>query len=48
VLPVPIRMVKLLNRSPQSKMGSRNEEQEVGAAAGVRDGLGEPGASAAE
>ena len=42
------RMVKILNRSPQGKIGGRHEEQEVGAAAGVRDGLGEPGASAAE
>ena|SRR5579872_975225 len=32
----------------ESKIGSRHEEQEVGATAGVRDWLGEPGASAAE
>jgi len=37
------RMVKILNCSPQSKIGSRHEQQEVGAAADVRDGLGEPG-----
>ena len=38
-------MIKILNRSTQSKIGSRHEEQ---AAAGVRDGRGEPGAFAAE
>jgi hypothetical protein len=38
-------MVKILDRSPHSKIGSRHEEQEVSAAAGVRDGLGESGAS---
>jgi cytochrome c len=42
------RMVKILNRSPQSKIGSRHEEQEVDTAAGVCDGLGESGASPAD
>jgi hypothetical protein len=32
----------------QSNIGSLNEGQEMGAIAGVRDGLGEPGAVAAE
>jgi transposase-like protein len=32
----------------QSKIDDRHEEQEVGATAGVRDGLCQPGASAAE
>ena len=38
-------MVKILSRSPESKIGSRHEEQEVGATAGVRDRFGESGAS---
>jgi hypothetical protein len=42
-------MVKQLKLSVvESKMDDQNEEQEVGATAGVRDGLGEPGGSAAE
>ena len=32
----------------QSKIGTLDEEQEMGAIAGVRSGLGEPGAIAAE
>ena len=32
----------------QSKIDDQHEEQEVGSTAGVRDGLGEPGASAAK
>ena len=43
------RMVKKLKPSVASvKMDDQNEEPEAGATAGVRDGIGEPGTSAAE